>query len=312
MKDTYLIYGTDYSLIKREVDNIIGGITDVIKYDLSVDKVDNLLDDASCISLFGDKKVIIGENALFLTSNSTNINHDLEYLEKYTSEVSHDNIVILTVLTEKLDERKKIVKYLKKNITVIKKEKVEENELDKFVINEFKSKGYEIDFKTANYFVDYVGKNVDILLSEINKMIIYKDDDKVILIKDINDISSKGYNDNVFDLCNAIMKKDFKKIFSCYNDLMILKEEPIKILALISNQFILVYQCKLLYNDGKLSSDIASILGVHPYRVKLALETSYGISELEDIIKKLHMLDYNIKSGREDKNTGLETFLLHL
>lgn len=312
MKDTYLIYGTDYSLIKREIDNITTGIIDVVKYDLSVDKIDELLDDASCISLFGDKKVLIGENALFLTGTNTNVNHNLEYLEKYVSESSHDNIVIITVLSEKLDERKKIVKTLKKNITVIKKEVINEKDLSSFVSSEFKSKGYDIDYKTAKYFTDYVGKNVDILISEINKMIIYKDNDKKITIEDINNISSRAFNDNVFDLSDAIMKKDFKKIFSCYNDLMILKEEPIKIIAMLGNQFTLVYQAKLLLNDGKNSMDIASILAVHPYRVKLALETDYMIYELEDIIKKLHNLDYDIKSGKIDKNIGLESFLLHL
>lgn len=312
MNDTYLIYGTDYSLIKREIDNIIGSVTDVVKYDLSSNKIDSLLDDASCISLFGDKKVLIGENAIFLTGTNTNIDHDLDYLERYVNEISHQNIVIITVLSEKLDERKKIVKTLKKNVKVIKKEVIEEKNLDKFIITEFKQREYEIDYKTAKYFIDYIGKNVDILISEINKMIMYKDNDKVITISDINNISSKGYNDNVFDLCDGIMQKDFNKIFTCYNDLISLKEEPIKLIALISNQFILVYQSKLLAQDRKNNKDIASILSVHPYRVKLALETNYKISELKEIIKKLHNLDYGIKSGSLDKESGLENFLLHL
>lgn len=310
--DTYLIYGTDYSLIKREIDNIISGFTDVVKYDLSVDKIDELLDDASCISLFGDKKVLIGENALFLTGANTNINHNLEYLERYVSETSHENIVIITVLSEKLDERKKIVKTLKKNVTVIKKEVIDEKNLSGFVSSEFKANGFDIDYKTAKYFTDYVGKNVDILISEINKMIIYKDNNKTITIDDINNISSKAFNDNVFDLCDAMMKKDFKKIFSYYNDLMALKEEPVKIIALIGTQFNFVYQVKLLSNDGKTSKDIASILSAHPYRVKLALETDYMLYELEDMLKKLHEIDYLIKSGKQDKNTCLENFLLHL
>ena len=84
----------------------------VVKYDLSVDKVDNLLDDASCMSLLDEKKVIIGENALFLTSLNTNVNHNLEYLSNYVNDENHDNIIALTVVTDKLDERKKIVKLL--------------------------------------------------------------------------------------------------------------------------------------------------------------------------------------------------------
>lgn len=310
--NTYLIYGNDYGLIKREIDKITNGITDVVKYDLLVSNVSDVIEEASCMSLFGDKKVVIGENALFLTGTNTSVNHDIDYLTSYVNAENHDNIVILTVVQDKLDERKKIVKLLKKNVTVIHKESIDEKDLPKFVIKEFLNNGYKIDYKTASYFVDYVGKNVDILLSEINKMIIYKDTDKEIFIEDILNISSKGFNDNVFDLSDAIMKKDFKKIFSCYNDLMILKEEPIKIIALLASQFTLVYQSKLLSKEGFMSKDIASTLKVHPYRVKLALETNYPDFELKDILKKLHNLDYEIKTGKVDKIVGLENFLLHL
>ena len=310
--NTYLIYGNDYGLIKREIDKIISGTSDVVKYDLLVSNVSDVIEEASCMSLFGDKKVVIGENALFLTGANTSVNHDIDYLTSYVNAENHDNIVILTVVQDKLDERKKIVKLLKKNITVIHKETIDEKDLPKFVIKEFLNNGYKIDYKTASYFVDYVGKNVDILLSEINKMIVYKDTDKEIFIEDIINISSKGFNDNVFDLSDAIMKKDFKKIFSCYNDLMILKEEPIKIIALLASQFTLVYQSKLLSKEGFMSKDIASTLKVHPYRVKLALETNYPDFELKDILKKLHNLDYEIKTGKVDKIVGLENFLLHL
>ena len=310
--NTYLIYGNDYGLIKREIDKIISGTSDVVKYDLLVSNVSDVIEEASCMSLFGDKKVVIGENALFLTGANTSVNHEIDYLTSYVNAENHDNIVILTVVQDKLDERKKIVKLLKKNITVIHKETIDEKDLPKFVIKEFLNNGYKIDYKTASYFVDYVGKNVDILLSEINKMIVYKDTDKEIFIEDIINISSKGFNDNVFDLSDAIMKKDFKKIFSCYNDLMILKEEPIKIIALLASQFTLVYQSKLLSKEGFMSKDIASTLKVHPYRVKLALETNYPDFELKDILKKLHNLDYEIKTGKVDKIVGLENFLLHL
>lgn len=310
--NTYLIYGNDYGLIKREIDKLTNEVSDVVKYDLSTDKIDELLDDASCMSLFGDKKVLVGENALFLTTTTTNVNHNLDYLTNYLNDDNHENIVILSVLTDKLDERKKIVKLLKEKSKVIYKELIDNKDLPRFVINEFNNEGYKIDYKAANYFVNYVGKNVDILLSEINKMIIFKDNDKNITINDIDEISSKAINDNVFDLSDAIMKKDFKRMYDCYNDLIILKEEPIKIIAMLGNQFNLVYQCKLLSSKGLSEKEIATSLSVHPYRVKLAIETDYMISELKDILIKLHNLDFEIKSGKVDKNVGFDNFLLHL
>ena len=310
--NTYLIYGNDYSLIKREIDKITKDINDVTKYDLSLEKVDNLLNDASVISMFGDKKALIGENALFLSTSSSSINHDLDYLQRYLEDDNHDNIVIFTLNENKLDERKKIVKLLKKNATVIHKDVIKDKDLPDFVRDEFFNNGYKIDYKAASYFVQYAGSNVDILISEINKMMMYKDGDKIIKIEDINEITSKKMNDNIFDLSNAIMDKNFKKMYECYNDLMTLKEEPIKIIAMLGSSFTLVYQCKLLYNDGKRQNEIADILKVHPYRVKLAIENNYKINNIKEILKKLHNLDYEIKSGKIDKALALDNFLLHL
>lgn len=310
--NTYLIYGNDYSLIKKEIDKITKEIKDIIKYDLSSNKIDELLDDASCISMFGDKKVLIGENALFLTSTKENINHDFEYLTKYIEDNDHNNIVILTVISDKIDERKKIVKDIKRYCNVIYKGLIQEKDIPNFVMNEFKENNYKIDYKTAVYFVNYVGKNIDVLLSEIRKMIIYKENDYIITKNDINEISSKGLKDNIFDFTNAIMNKDLNKMYECLNDLLIIGEDPIKIISLLANQFLFIYQVKLLDQNGKSQDEIKQILNVHPYRIQLAMRTNFLIYELSNILKKLHNLDFKIKAGLIDKKVGLEDFLLHI
>lgn len=310
--NTYLIYGNDYSLIKKEINKITSGIKDIVKYDLSFNKIDELLDDASCISMFEDKKVLIGENALFLTSIKENINHNFDYLTKYIKDNNNHNIVILTVISDKIDERKKIVKDIKKYCKVIYKSLIQEKDMPNFVINEFKENNYKIDYKTAVYFVNYVGKNIDILSSEINKMIIYKDNNYIITKDDINEISSRGLKDNVFDFTNAIMNKDLNKMYECLNDLLIIGEDPIKIISLLANQFLFIYQVKLLDQNGKNQNDIKEILKVHPYRIQLAMNTNFLLYELSDILKKLHELDFKIKTGSIDKKAGLDDFLLHI
>ncbi len=310
MNNIYVIYGTDYDLIKRKIDGLKENIIDVVKYNLLETNIKELLDDASCISLFGDKKVIIGENATFLTSEAKDINHDINYLEKYINYPVHDNILILYVISEKLDERKKIVKLLKEKCNIVNVLPVDDKNINNFVLNEFKIRGYKISSNDLKYFISYVGKDVGRLLNEIEKLTLYKDEDKVIVKQDIDEISSKVMNDNIFDFCDAIMKKDFKRIFELYNDLVYLKTDSIKIISVIANQFILVYQAKLLSKSGLSEKSIALKLNVHPYRIKLALETDYMIYELKDMIEKLHNLDVDIKSGKISDKIGLEKFLI--
>ena len=143
-------------------------------------------------------------------------------------------------------------------------------------------------------------------------MVIYKEDNKNISKSDIDDISSRAFKDNIFEFTDAIMKKDYKKIFLYYNDLLKLNEDVIKFISVISNQFILIYQVKILSLKNKSQKEIASILGIHPYRVKLAYESDYFINELEDMIKKLHELDLGIKSGKLNKEDSFLDFLIKL
>ena len=83
---------------------------------------------------------------------------------------------------------------------------------------------------------------------------------------------------------------------------------------MLANQFRLMYQSKELYRKGHTESDTASILNVHPYRVKLAVNKArdYPSDLLLKFLNELANIDYQIKNGTLDKNLALELFILKL
>ena len=106
-----------------------------------------------------------------------------------------------------------------------------------------------------------------ILSQEINKLMLYKKDDKKIISSDIEELVCRPIVDNVFELIDAVIKKDIKKIFDLYNRLLFQGEEPIKIIVILANQFRLIYQVKRLKKLGYTENDIISRLRIHPYRL---------------------------------------------
>lgn len=312
MKDIYLIYGLDEFLVKEKLKEIIKEAENVIYYNLKEENVDKLLYDASTSDMFGDKKYIVGENAIFLTGAQNDVDHDINYLTKYINADNHGNIVIFTLIYEKLDNRKKITKLFNEKVKIINVVPMLDKNLPVYVQKKFKEEGYKITLQLAAFFINYIGKNLGIVNNEIKKMLIYKDDEQSITKEDILNISSKEINDNIFDLINAIIKKDFVKIFDTYEDLLLYNEEPIKIIITLANQFRLIYNSKELYNQGYSQFDIAKRLAVHSYRVKLALESNLKKEELIKYIKKMADLDYGIKTGKVNKNFGLESFFMEL
>ena len=128
-------------------------------------------------------------------------------------------------------------------------------------------------------------------------------------------LTTRTLEDDVFALVNAVVEKNVKKMFSIWEDLQILNKDPIYLIALIASQFHLLFQVKCAMIKGMHDqSEIASLLSVHPYRVKLALPVCARLSvdTIMDLLHRLADLDQSIKSGKLDKKLGFEIFLLKL
>ena len=304
----YLLYGKNDYLINNEIKKIKdkNSITndDISNYDLNEINIKIILDDAISLPLFSEKKLIIVDNCTLF--DTTSKKEDVSVLEEYLLNPNSSTILILINHNEKLDERKKIFKILKENKSLIE---CNEININKLVKDNFD--GYEISQNTINKFINRVGNNPYNLINEIEKLKIYKINDKKIIDEDIL-FASKNIEDNIFDLIDYIINKNYDKTIEIYNDLLNKNSEAIAVLIIIANQFRLMFQSKNLYMKGMSEKDIASSLEVHPYRVKLAIEKSrnYSIDVLLKYIESLADLDYEIKSGLKEAESALELFLL--
>src|SRR5699024_1209327 len=119
---------------------------------------------------------------------------------------------------------------------------------------------------------------------------------------------------NIFTLVEKVVQRKLDQAFRIYYDLRKQNEEPIKILALITGQFRLIYQTKELQKRGYGQNQIATNLNVHPYRVKLALGQAryFSEQELEKIISILAESDYQLKTGAVQRDVAMELFLFKL
>lgn len=308
----YLLYGTEKLLIEQETDKIIKtyntNIENVIKYNLENTSIGVVIEDAETYSMFDDKKIIIIENSFIFTGKKV-IEQNIELLEKYLDNFNPDTILIFTVITEKLDERKKIVKQINK---IGRVKNLVSNDIRVFVKNNLDD--YKINNNDIELLIERVGNNLSILNNEINKIKIYKNDDKHITTNDILELTSKSVDTDIFKFIDNIINKNKSDVLETYDELIKLGEEPIKIIVMLANQFRLMYQVKGLTKKGYSEKDIAKILDIHPYRVKLSLGKSKSFSDdsLLNILKQLADLDSDIKKGNIDKYLGLELFILGL
>lgn len=312
----YLFYGSESFLIKKELLKIIKKekIDSINQnyYDLENSDMNDIIEDASTFSLFGDKKAIIVENSYIFTgtTNKKLPEQNLNILSSYLENPNENTILFFLINKETIDKRKKIVNIIKK--VGIVKEFSTITDLKTYVKGMIEP--YQIEPSDLTFLINRVGNQLSILEQEIEKLKTYKDKDLKISKQDILDVTCKTVDIDIFSLIDNIVIKNKEKALESYHEMLKLGEEPIKIIIMLANQFRMMYQSKQLIKKGYSEKDIASHLDIHPYRIKLALEKSRNFQEntLLTYLEQLAQLDYEIKSGRIDKNIGLELFILNI
>ena len=88
-------------------------------YDLEEAYLEDVVEDAHTLPFFGERKVILIKSPLFLTAQKEKLEQNIKILEEYIGEPSPFSILVFVAPYEKLDERKKITKLLKKTADVI-------------------------------------------------------------------------------------------------------------------------------------------------------------------------------------------------
>lgn len=308
---TYIIESSDYVVINTKIDEILKtnklSKDMIIKYDLLETPISVAIEDLDTYNFLSSNKVVICDNAYFLTSSKPKGApvHNEEELERYLNNPSEDNILIL--ICDKLDTRKKLVKLIDKKY-ILGGEITIEDIIKKHL------EDYKMDIKTIRYLISYCDNDNERIINEIEKLKCYKLEKKEITIDDIKEAVLKLNGENIFALIDSIVQKNKSKAFSITKELTSKGEDISKIIIMVADQFRLMYQSKVFLSERYSEIEIASKLKIHPYRVKLAIEKGYNYSSkvLMENLNKLADLDYIIKSGSNDPKLAFELFLANL
>lgn len=313
----FVIYGEENFLMEQKLQSLKK------KYDcnddnmnISVyrgdeDSLESVYEDLITPPFLTERKMVVLKNPYFLTTKKIKKdNNELEYFDKCLIE-SEDVIFVIYHLGKDFDERKKIVKKLRKVAKFFEIDKVNHYKLSDSTRQAVKRREATIDDDALELLLSRLGNSLNNVAKEVEKLCLYT---KHITYDDVDKLVSKPLDENVFALTSALLQKDRQKMFSIYHDLMILNEEPVKLIILIAGQMRLIYQVKLLDRKGYNDKEIAKILGINPYRLKYIRSEGkeFDLDELLKCLNELSLLDVKIKTGQIDKKLGLELFMLKI
>lgn len=307
----YLLYGTDTSIIGREIDIIKEKLSisdnDVIYY--NIEDIQNVVDEALTISMFSANKLIVIDSTIYLSQKKDIENINL--LENYFNNYNSNSYLVFVSNSDTIDSRKKLVKFINSNGTT-KKAEANNEYLSDYVNDYLKKKNYKMSSMDINIFINRVGNNIDNIKNELDKLMLYKINDKVINNSDIMLLTEENTDNSVYDLVSALLKNNNSKAIKLYKNFVMNGIDLNQIIAIIASQIRLLFQVKRLYNSGKSNDEIAKILEFKSvYRVKYLLSDSYYYSEdtLIKYLSKLSNIDRDIKINNIDGNILLELFI---
>jgi DNA polymerase III subunit delta len=319
----YLLFGTESFLINETKQLLIEHVLDeeekdfnLSVYDLEETPIEAALEDAETFPFMGEKRLVILQNPVFLTSEKSKgkVEHNLDKLDHYLSQPAPYSIVVFSAPYEKLDERKKITKELKRKAAILEAKKLNEQELKVWVKERAAGSGVIIEEDAIELLLSLSGTNLFMLTSEIDKLSLYAKDSQTINKDIVDKLTARSLEQNIFSLVDKVVHRNVEAALRIYYDLLKQNEEPIKILSVISGQFRLIYQVKELSRRGYGQQQIAGTLKVHPFRVKLAAgqASSFSDEELTRIIKLLADADYQMKTGGMRKEMLIEMILFQI
>lgn len=331
LKPVYVFYGTERYLIdfliKKTKKKYVDKSFEALNYaylDGEKVKFSEIENANETLPFMAEKKVVVVDNCDFLSKkgkDEASEGEEARFLE-YVKSSNRMSVLVLTVDSEKLDNRRKLVKELKKYGGLVELNKLTDKELSSWINGRFKKAGKQIKGNVLEKFIEFTGyfekdSGTDLisLENEISKLIDYLGTETAVSFEAVDRVTTKSIQSNIFRLVDLLGQKRLKESMDSLVKLLQAQIAPQMILHMISRQFRLIYMAHLYLEKGYSQSVIKEKIGIkHDFIINklIAQSRNFDTESLEAVLKKCAALDEDLKLTRIEERLGLEKLLVEI
>lgn len=307
--DNILIYVSE-SLVraKEEINKKIEelNISNVITYDDSSDLY-KLVEDLNTLSLFESNKAVILTDTDFMKNN---IDSASKVFVSYLKDPNPD--AYLFIIINKLDELSKDFKEICEKLKVITIKTLDTEDFVSIAKNEFKENKFNVKDNVIKEIVLRSNNDYVMLKNNILKLITYKYESKEIIMPDVELMIVKEEDAKIYELADAITKKDKRRIYDIYTSLINQNITSDKLLNSIIQKYTTLLNVKRLSGATQNDKDICEILNLKDKQVYAIKKqaANFSMSDLKDKLNFFLDLDVSVKTGKINLDKDLLTALL--
>lgn len=308
-KNVYLLYGTEDYLkqqYKRKLKQALSKPDDTMNVTCREGAHINpleLIDLAETMPFFADYRLIVVEDSGFFESSC-------DELASYLPELPSSTVMLF--VESKIDKRSKMYKAASKSGSAIEFGEQKEPLLTRWILGRLKKENKKITQSVLQLFLSKTGTDMNIIDKELEKLLCYTLHKEVIEAADVEAICTEQVSNRIFDMVNAIGKRDQKQALSLYYDLLSLKEPPMRILYLIIRQFRILLDLKSMNQKGLDAKTMASKASIPPFAVRRSLDqaASFSEKELRQALNDGAELETAIKTGKMTDQIAAELLII--
>lgn len=295
-KRFYLLFGDEPFLVgsyKKRLREAIAG-DDTMNFNYFEGKnpdVREIISLADTMPFFAERRLILIDGSGFFKSVP-------EELLTYLPETPDTTCMIFC--ESEVDKRNRFYKKVKELGYAAELGKQNSDQLMKWAAGILSKDGKKITRPTLEYFLERTGDDMENIRMELEKLVCYTMGREVIEKADIDAIGTVHVTSRIFEMVAAITAGNTKKALELYEDLLTLKEPPMRILFLIARQFNQLLQVKEMAAQGKDKSAIAGRLKIPPFAASklMAQARSFTKEQILSYVTLCVESEEAVKTGR--------------
>lgn len=303
----YLLFGEE-AFLRKSMKNMLrqaiaGDDTmNVASFEGKAD-ISEVISLADTLPFFAPRRLIVLENSGLFKSGG-------EVLAEYLPTMP--DTTHLVFVEEEIDKRSKLFKKVKDIGYPAELKRQTEKELKQWIAAMLKKDGIQVTESTLEYLLLGTGEDMYTIRNEVEKLISYLGGRTVLTAEDIDAVCVPQITGKIFDMISAMSAKNQQKTLELYQDLLMLKEPPMRILFLIARQYNQFYQVKELTESGAGQAEIAKTAGIQPFLVNKIRGASknYTKAVLKEYLEACVDAEEGIKTGRLIDTLAVETLLI--
>lgn len=308
-KKVYLLYGEEAYLKQQYKQKLIhalvspGDTMNYTRYDGKNINPPGVIDVAETMPFFAERRLILIEDSGFFKSSC-------EVLAQYLPQMPQTACIVF--VESEIDKRGKMYKAVKKTGSVVEFGEQKEQVLTRWVLGRLKRENKKITQPVLQLFFSKTGSDMGNIDKELEKLLCYTLEKDVIEAADVETICTGQITNRIFEMINAIGRRDRKRALSLYYDLLALKEPSMRILYLINRQFRILIDLKSMQRAGIDAKTMAAKAGIMPFAVKRSLEQAdmFSFKELKQALSDGIGLETDVKTGKMQDQIAVELLLV--